>query len=325
MTLAMRDAWADTLVGLAAENADLVVLDADLASSTRVDRFAAAFPERFLQMGIAEQNMVGVAAGLASLGYVPWLSSFAVFLTHRALDQVRLVVAQPGANVKLGASYSGLLTGFTGKTHQDVEDLAIMRAMPGMTVLAPADAIECASMVRWATAMDGPVYLRIARDAVPTVVDETYAFEPGRVLRLRDGSDVLIISTGPQTARCLAAADLLAAEEVEAGVLHVPSLKPVDHVAIAAAARDVDLVVSVEEHSVFGGLGGLVAEILGDLEPRRLVRIGIEDAWGESASNAFLLEKHGLSAERIADRIARERAGEIQATPAAPERHPVRP
>jgi transketolase len=321
----MRDAWADTLVGLAAENADLLVLDADLASSTRADRFAAAFPERFLQMGIAEQNMVGVAAGLASLGYVPWLSSFAVFLTHRALDQVRLVVAQPGANVKLGAAYTGLLTGFTGKTHQDVEDLAIMRAMPRMTVLAPADAIECASMVRWATDMDGPVYLRLARDAGPNVVDEAYAFEPGRVIRLRDGADVLIVSTGPQTGRCLAAADLLAADGIAAGLLHVPSLKPVDRVAIAAAARDVDLVVSVEEHSVLGGLGGLVAEILGDLEPRRLVRIGIDDAWGESATNAFLLERHGLSAERIADRIARERAGETKTTPAAPDRHPSRP
>jgi transketolase len=225
--------------------------------------------------------------------------------------------------VKFGAAYSGLLTGFTGKTHQDVEDLAIMRAMPRMTVLAPADAIECASMVRWATAVDGPVYLRIARDAVPNVVDENYAFEPGRVIRLRDGAAVLIVSTGPQTARCLAAADLLAAEGIESGVLHVPSLKPVDRAVIAAAARDVDLVVTVEEHSVFGGLGGLVAEILGDLVPRRLVRIGIEDAWGESASNAFLLEKHGLSPERIADRIARERAGESQTTPVAPEAHPV--
>jgi transketolase len=314
VTVAVRDAWADTLVGLATENADLLVLDADLASSTRADRFAVAFPERFLQMGIAEQNMVGVAAGLASLGYVAWLSSFAVFLTHRALDQVRLVVAQPGANVKLGAAYTGLLTGFTGKTHQDVEDLAIMRAMPRMTVLAPADATECASMVRWATAMDGPVYLRLARDAGPDVVEATYTFEPGRVIRLRDGADVLIVSTGTQTARCLAAADLLAAENVVAGLLHVPSLKPVDRAAIAAAAGDVDLVVSVEEHSVLGGLGGLVAEILGDLEPRRLVRIGIEDEWGESATNAFLLERHGLSAERIADRIARERAGEITTT-----------
>ena len=300
----MREVWADTLIDLAAANPDLLVLDADLATSTRADRFAAARPEQFLQMGIAEQNMVGVAAGLASVGFVPWLSSFAVFLTHRAVDQVRLVVAQTHANVKIGAAYTGLLTGFTGKTHQDVEDLAIMRAMPGMTVLAPADATECAAMVRWATATPGPVYLRLARDAGPDVFDETYAFEPGRVVPLRTGSDVLVVSTGTQTARCLAAVRLLADRGVSAALVHVPSLKPIDEGALAAAARPVPLVVTVEEHSIHGGLGGLVAEILGEREPRRIVRIGIADTWGESAPNDFLLERHGLSAERVADRIA---------------------
>jgi transketolase len=308
----MREAWADALIELASTNPDVLVLDADLGSSTKADRFAAAHPDRFLQMGIAEQNMVGVAAGLASLGFVPWLSSFAVFLTHRALDVVRLVVAQTGANVKIGAAYTGLLTGFTGKTHQDVEDLAIMRAMPGMTVLAPADTTECAAMVRWATAMNGPVYLRLARDAGPDVFDEGYRFEPGAVVRLRAGGDVLLISTGTQTARTLAATAILAENGVEAGLLHVPSLKPIDRAAIAAAASEVGLVVCVEEHSVHGGLGGLVAEILGDLLPRHLVRIGIEDTWGESASNAFLLERHGLSAERVADRVLRERSRPAQ-------------
>ena len=175
----MRDAWADALCAVAAENPDLVVLDGDLGTSTRADRFADAYPERFLQMGIAEQNMVGVAAGLATLGYVPWLSSFGVFLTHRAADPVRMLVAQTHANVKIGAAYTGLLTGRTGKTHQDVEDLAIMRAMPGMTVLAPGDATECIAMVRWASAMSGPVYLRLARDAGPDLVDPAYAFQPG--------------------------------------------------------------------------------------------------------------------------------------------------
>lgn len=303
----MREAWADALIEVASLNPDVLVLDADLASSTKADRFAAAHPAQFLQMGIAEQNMVGVAAGLATLGYVPWLSSFAVFLTHRALDAVRLVVAQTGANVKIGAAYTGLLTGFTGKTHQDVEDLAIMRAMPGMTVLAPVDATECAAMVRWATAMVGPVYLRLARDAGPDIVDAGYRFEPGAVLRLRSGSDVLVISTGTQTARTLTATAILAEHGLEAGLLHVPSLKPVDRAAIAAAAAEVELVVAVEEHSVHGGLGGLVAEILCELAPRRLVRIGIEDTWGESASNAFLLERHALSPERVADRILLER------------------
>jgi transketolase len=302
----MRDAWADTLIELAASNPDILVLDGDLGTSTRADRFAAARPEQFLQMGIAEQNLVGVASGLASLGYVPWLSSFAVFFTHRALDQVRLVVAQTGANVKIGAAYTGLLTGFTGKTHQDVEDLAIMRAMPGMTVLAPADATECRAMIEWATANRGPVYLRLARDPGPDVFDGAYRFEPGRVIELRAGNDVLIVSTGTQSARCLAAVDLLTHAGVSAGLVHVPCLKPVDAAAIAVAARDVALVVSVEEHTIHGGLGGLVAEILSELEPRRLVRIGIADTWGESAPNAFLLERHGLSPERVAERIELE-------------------
>jgi transketolase len=306
VTRAMRDAWAEALIEIAAGNPDLLVLDADLASSTRADRFAAACPERFLQMGIAEQNMVGVATGLASLGYVPWLSSFAVFLTHRSADQVRMLVAQTHANVKIGAAYTGLLTGFTGKTHQDVEDLAIMRAMPGMTVIAPGDATECVAAVHWATKTQGPVYLRLARDAGPDLFDASYRFEPGRVVRLREGSDVLIVSTGTQSARCLAAAEILASSGISAGLLHVPCLKPVDAAAIAGAARGVRLVVSAEEHTILGGLGGLIAEILGEHEPRRLIRIGIADTWGESASNAFLLDRHGLSPERVAERIARE-------------------
>jgi transketolase len=302
----MREVWADTLSELAVDDPDILVLDGDLATSTRADRFAAAHPERFLEMGIAEQNMVGVAAGLATLGYVPWLSSFAVFLTHRAVDQVRMLVAQTHANVKIGAAYSGLLTGFTGKTHMDVQDLAIMRAMPGMTVLAPGDATECAAAVRWATKTPGPVYLRLARDAAPDLFDATYTFEPGRVIRLRAGTDVLIVSTGLQSARCLAAAALLEAEGISAGVLHVPSLKPADAAAIVEAARAVELVVSAEEHTINGGLGGLVAEILGEHEPRRLVRIGIADTWGESAPNAFLLDRHGLSPERVAERTRSE-------------------
>jgi transketolase len=302
----MRDAWAATLIDLAADNPDLLVLDGDLATSTRADRFAAAHPDQFLQMGIAEQNMVGVAVGLATLGYVPWLSSFTVFLTHRAADQVRMLVAQTHANVKIGAAYAGLLTGFTGKTHQDVEDLAIMRAMPGMTVIAPGDATECAAAVRWATATPGPVYLRLARDASTDLFDDSYRFEPGRVIGLREGSDVLIVSTGTQSARCLAAADILASNGISAGVLHVPSLKPVDAAAIAEAARSVPFVVTAEEHTILGGLGGLVAEILSEQAPRRLVRIGIADTWGESASNEFLLERHGLSPERVAERVARE-------------------
>src|ERR1700674_3558627 len=178
---ALRDVFGDTLVSLGGTNPNVVVLDADLANSTKADKFAMAYPGRFLQMGIAEQNFVGVAVGLASLGFVPWLSSFTVFFTHRAIDPIRMLVAQTHANVKIGAAYSGLLTGFTGKTHQDVEDLAIMRAMPGMTVLAPADEFECAAMIRWATEYVGPVYLRLTRDPGLAVFGPDYRFELGAV------------------------------------------------------------------------------------------------------------------------------------------------
>ena len=305
MTRPLRDVWADTLVEIARVNPDVLVLDADLASSTRADRFADAHPEAFIEMGIAEQGMVGTAVGLATMGFVSWLSSFTIFFTHRAVDQVRMSVAQTHANVKIGAAYAGLQTGFTGMTHTDIQDLAIMRAMPGMTVLAPGDATECAAMVRWATATPGPVYLRLGRESGPDLFDETYSFQPGRVIRLREGADVLLISTGQQTARCVEAAALLAADGIEAGVLHVPSIKPVDEAAIAAFAATVPVVVTVEEHTVIGGLGGLVAEIVTSHDPRPVIRIGIEDTWGESAPNAWLLERHGLTPERVAERVRR--------------------
>ncbi len=308
MSAPQRDVWADTLVELGATNPDLLVLDGDLATSTKAEKFARAFPDRFLEMGIAEQGMVGTAVGLATLGFVPWLSSFAVFFTHRAVDQVRMSVAQTGANVKIGAAYAGLQLGFSGKTHLDVQDLAIMRAMPGMTVLAPADAAECAAIVRWATATPGPVYVRLGREAGPDVFGDGCTFEPGRIVPLRDGADLLLVATGQQTARTLAAAELLGARGIDAGVVHVPSIKPLDAAALAGAAAGVPLVVTTEEHSVLGGLGGLVAEIVTASEPRRVVRIGVEDTWGESAPNAWLLERHGLTPERVAERALRELA-----------------
>ena len=302
MTRPLRDVWGDTLVELAPDHPDMLVLDGDLASSTRADRFAQAYPDRFIQMGIAEQGMVGTAVGLAQMGFVPWLSSFTVFFTHRAVDQIRMSVAQTHANVKLGAAYAGLQTGFTGKTHLDVQDLAIMRAMPGMTVLAPADAAECAAMVRWATATPGPVFLRLGRDGGPDVFEADDGFVPGRVRRLRPGRDVLLVSTGQQTARTLEAARRLEADGIDAGVVHVPSLKPVDAEAIATAAAEVSLVVTTEEHTIHGGLGGLVAEIVTAAVPRPVERIGIADTWGESAPSAWLLDQHGLTPERIAAR-----------------------
>jgi len=300
---ALRDVFGDTLVSLGSTNPNVVVLDADLANSTKADKFAKMYPARFLQMGIAEQNCVGVAAGLASLGYVPWLSSFTVFFTHRAIDPIRMTVAQTHANVKIGAAYAGLLTGLTGKTHQDVEDLAIMRAMPDMTVLAPADAIEGEAIIRWATEFEGPVYLRLARDASPNVFDEAYRFVPGKTISLREGSDVLLISTGPQSVRCLKAAELLQEQGISAGVLHLPSIKPVNKEEIVSASERAKHVITVEEHSIYGGLGGLVAEVLSELSPRRAIRFGMEDRWGESAPNDYLLDLFQMSPERLSERI----------------------
>src|ERR687889_1431997 len=259
---AMRDVWGEKLVEFGHADPRTVVLDGDLANSTKADKFARAHPDRFFQMGIAEQNLIGTAAGLASVGFVPWTSSFTVFFTHRALDPIRMLVAQSHANVKIAASYAGLLIGAVGKTHLDVQDLAIMRAMPDMTVLSPADEAELVAMMDWAQAYDGPVYLRIVRDGVPDLFDSSYAFTLGAVHHIRHGADVALVSTGPQTSRVLAAADQLRAHGVDAAVVHVPCLKPLDEDALRSSLAGHDLVVTVEEHTVLGGLGGLVAEVL---------------------------------------------------------------
>src|SRR6516164_5729371 len=300
---ALRDVFGDTLVSLGSTNPNLLVLDADLANSTKADKFSKMYPARFLQMGIAEQNFVGVAVGLASLGYVPWLSSFTVFFTHRAIDPIRMLVAQTHANVKIGAAYAGLMTGLTGKTHQDVQDLAIMRAMPDMVVLAPGDPIEGEAVIRWANEYEGPVFVRLARDTCPNVFDEQYRFVPGRTISLREGGDVLLVSTGPQSARCLQAAELLQGQGISTGVLHVPSIKPVNKEEIVNAAEKARIVITVEEHSIYGGLGGMVAEILSEASPRRVIRFGIEDHWGESAPNDYLLDAFKMSPPRLSERI----------------------
>ncbi|AEB11688.1 transketolase family protein [Marinithermus hydrothermalis] len=305
-TQALREVFGETLVELGAQYPNLVVMDGDLANSTKADKFEVAYPERFLEMGIAEQNLMGAAAGLSTLGLIPWISSFAVFLTHRAADPLRMLVAQTHANVKIGAAYAGLLTGYTGKTHQDVEDLAIVRAMPEMVVLAPADAVEARAMMHWATAYIGPVYLRLARDPSPVLFKEDYVFEPGRVIRLKEGADVALVSTGVQTPRTLEAARLLKKEGVHATVLHVGSIKPLNETELVEAVGEAALVVTTEEHNVYGGLGGLVAEVLSAHNPKRVVRIGIQDVFGESAPNEFLLEQHGLSPPKIAQRVLEE-------------------
>jgi len=307
---AMRDVWGQSLVALADHDDRVLVLDGDLANSTKADLFADAHPDKFLEMGIAEQNLVGVAAGLASVGYVPWLSTFAVFLTHRALDPIRMLVAQSHANVKLAGAYSGLLIGAVGKTHLDVQDLAIMRAMPDIHVLAPGDAAECEAMVAWANQHDGPVYMRLSRDPAPDLYADTPTLTPGLPSILRDGDDIALVSTGQQSVRTLEAADLLAQRGASARVVHVPWIKPCDRDALVAAVDGCHLIATTEEHSVIGGLGGLVAETLAEIpSTSRLIRIGLDDEWGESAPNDFLLEKHGLSSTAIADRVAAELAG----------------
>jgi transketolase len=302
--IAMRDVWGGKLVELGSADPRTVVLDGDLANSTKADKFAKAHPGRFFQMGIAEQNLIGVAAGLAAIGYVPWTSSFTVFFTHRAVDPIRMLVAQSHANVKIVGSYSGLLIGAVGKTHLDIEDLAIMRAMPDIAVLVPADGVELLAMMDWAQAHDGPVYLRVVRDAVPEILDPGYTFVPGAVYPLRTGTDVALVSTGPQTGRVLTAHDQLAADGITATVVHVPSLKPLDEDTLRAALQGHGLIVTAEEHSIYGGLGGLVAEVLTAAGPApRIERIGVNDTWGESASDDFLLNKHELSPEKITARV----------------------
>jgi transketolase len=297
--VAIREAWGNTLVALAADYPDLVVLDGDLANSTRADIFAAAVPDRFFEMGIAEQNLLGVAAGMATCGYEPWISTFTAFITARALDQIRVVVAQPHLNVKLCGSYSGILTGKTGKTHQSVDDLAVFRAMPGVSVIAPADANELAAAMRSMMQTDGPQYLRLTRDPGPVVFPDDHVFRLGKAELLREGSDIGLIGTGTQTIRVLEAADRLAEQGIEAAVLHVPTLKPLDIDAIVALAERAGRIVTAEDHSIIGGLGGAVAETLAEHHPTPMRRIGIKDVFGESGPNDALLEKYGLSTGHV--------------------------
>lgn len=297
---ALRDAWGQGLTELAEDYANLVVLDGDLANSTKADIFAKAHPDRFFEMGIAEQNMLGVAAGLATTGYVPWISTFAAFLAKRALDQIRVVIAQPSLNVKMCGSYSGILTGKTGKTHQAVQDLTVFRAMPHVVTIAPADAVELRKAMAAMMEDDRPTYLRLTRDPSPVVFGDDHHFTIGRGYFLRDGNDVGVVSTGVQTTRALEAADLLEAQGIHASVLHLPTLKPLDAEAIIQLADRTGAVVTAEDHTVIGGLGSAVAEVLGEHRPTRMKRIGIMDRYGESGPNDALLEKYGLTPGHIA-------------------------
>jgi transketolase len=299
----MREIFGETVAELATHDPRIYMLDGDVGSSTRADIFEKAHPDRYLQMGIAEQNMLGVAAGMATMGLIPFISTFVSFAVVRPLDQIRVLIAQPRLNVKITPSYAGLFTGQTGMSHIIVDDLAIMRSLPNMVCVAPADHVEAGLALRWAAEYDGPCYVRLGRDPTAQLFGEDHRFEFGKARWIRDGTDVSLISTGAQTTRTLEAAELLAADGIAAGLLHVATIKPLDVAAVVAAAERTNLVVTVEEHTVIGGLGGAVTEALSEHRPTRVHRVGLQDVDIQSGPNAALLDIYGLSAERVAEQV----------------------
>lgn len=299
----LREAFNRALVELARERPEIVMLDADNATATTELIFAEAHPLKFLQMGAAEQNMVGVAAGLAATGFVPFLTSYACFQVFRAHDQVRVLLAQTGMPVRLVGQSAGILTGLTGKTHQSIDDVATMRAMPGMTVVAPGDEHETREVLRWSLDYSGPVYIRLARGTAPLLFDERYRFDAPSAILVHDGPDLAIMSTGLQTSRVLAALPALADAGIRPSVLHLPTIKPLEEDAVVALAGAIGRVVTVEDHSVLGGLGGAVCEVLGARRPVPVLRIGIDDVYAESAPHNDLVERYGISPRAVASRI----------------------
>ena len=302
---ATRDAYGETLAELGGENDAIVVLDADLSGSTKTSLFAKKFPERFFNMGIAEANMISTAAGLAAAGKIPFASTFAIFAVGRAWEQVRQSVAYPKANVKIVGTHGGVTVGEDGGSHQSVEDIAIMRAVPNMTVIVPADGVETALAVRAAVAHKGPVYLRLGRNKVPTIFDDSYRFEIGKGAELAPGTDLTFITTGLMTAQALEAAALLKNEGVSARVVHLATIKPLDGEIVLKAARETGAIVTAEEHSVVGGLGGAVSEFLAENCPTPLKRVGVNDRFGTSGKAEELLKYFGLTPQDLAQ-AARE-------------------
>lgn len=311
-SISMRDSLSETLLDLAKNDEKVYVLDGDLATSTKIDNISFECPEKFLQMGIAEQNMLSVAAGLATVGIQPWAVTFAAFMSKRALDQIQVQIAQPKLDVKMIGAYSGLLTGLTGKSHQALEDIAIFRSLANMTVLSPADAVETARMIGWANSYNGPVYIRLARDNYPIIFDENYQFEVGKAVYLTEGPDLTIISTGTATSRSLEAVELLKERNISVTVLHIPTIKPLDRETVIQVAKNTGAIVTAEEHSIYGGLGGAVAEVLAESNPTPIEFVGVKDRNAESASNKDLLEKYEISTQHIvlaAERVlARKKA-----------------
>lgn len=302
--IATREGYGNALVELGIEHEDIIVLDADLAGSTKTGVFKKAFPERHVNCGIAEGNMMSVAAGIAATGKKVFASSFAMFASGRAYEQVRNSIGYPHLNVKIGATHAGVSVGEDGATHQCNEDIALMRTIPGMVVINPADDVEARAAVKAAYEYEGPVYLRFGRLAVPVINNnEDYKFEIGKGIVLREGKDVTLIATGLEVAETLEAAEKLAADGIDAKVINIHTIKPLDEDLVVAAAKETGKVVTIEEHSVIGGLGSAVCDVLAEKAPTKVMKIGVNDVFGESGPALALIERYGLDAESIYNKV----------------------
>jgi transketolase len=299
MGKATREAYGEALRELGARYKDIIVLDADLSKSTKTNVFAKEFPTRFFNVGIAEQNLMGTAAGLAAAGKIPFVSTFAMFAAGRAFEQVRNSICYPKLNVKIAATHAGLTVGEDGATHQAIEDISLMRSIPNMTVIVPADATETHQAMVFAAEYKGPVYLRLGRMGVPDVFGDGYQFQHGKAVQLAEGADVTLIATGVMVAPARRAADELTQSGISARVLNVHTIKPIDKEAITAAAKDTGAIVTCEEHSIIGGLGSAVAEVLVENMPVPMERVGVLDVFGESGTPDALLAKYNLTTADI--------------------------
>ena len=296
-----RDAFTSTLEAMAAENSDIVAVCNDSVGSSKLGGFRERWPERLINVGIAEQNLVGVGAGLANGGKLPFVCAAACFLTGRALEQIKVDVAYSNTNVKLCGISSGMAYGALGPTHHSTEDFAWMRAIPNLAVVAPADRIETAAATEWAASYNGPVFLRLSRVGVPDLFTEGHIFELGRANMLRDGADLTIIANGTLTHRAVSAADILDAKGIEARVLNMATVRPIDEESIVKAARDTGAILTCEEHSIYGGMGGAVAEVVGENEPVHVKRLGVPGIFAPTGSANFLLDEFGMSPDCIAE------------------------
>ena len=302
--IATRESYGNALTELGAKHENLVVLDADLAAATKTGVFKKAYPERHIDCGIAESNMMGIAAGLAATGKVPFASTFAMFAAGRAFEQIRNSIGYPKLNVKIGATHAGISVGEDGATHQCNEDIALMRTIPGMVVINPADDVEARAAVYAAYEHEGPVYMRFGRLAVPVINDQPdYKFEIGKGITLKEGKDMTIIATGLCVSESLEAAKMLAADGIDARVINIHTIKPLDEALVVKAAKETGRIFTVEEHSIIGGLGSAVCDTLAAQAPTKVTKIGVEDTYGESGPAVELIHKYGLDAEGIYKKI----------------------